>query len=949
MRDLALTERLDEGNRRHLRLLRSVALIFLVMLVVAGNVILFRQIDVQLERSYTAESDNTIWNLSQIEVELLQFEAALSALRLSPGDRQALDRVRLRFDLLYSRVELASQTRRTRNSLLIQSEDWANLTGPDGLMARALVLIDGPDDALIAQAPLLGDLTADVTAALRDEIVATTLDSIERSEGQRHELQSSLQLFSAVALGLMGVMAGMTIVIYLQGRARERHRQELAQAVYNLRITIDSSLEAAVILDHAGRVIGCNRAGAEMFDYREGGDVSRYLSDVLRDVQRGARGIESGEAACQSGGARGRITMTGTRRDGNSFPLEISLAQAQSAAGKPIAIAFLRDISRRVERERVLSEARDAALKGEEAKSRFLAVISHEMRTPLNGLLSAVELLATAAPLNERQTWLARVIENCGRATLEQVNNVLDLTSLNSGDAVMATADVFSPRELMEEILAKFEPEARQRGNSIGLTITGNLPDQLRGRSDLLRRAMTNLVSNAVKFTENGRVTLSLDAQPARSEGQVALRISVADTGVGIADADLHRIFRIFETLDSSYSRLRQGSGLGLGLAKLAAEAMGGRITVTSRKGEGSTFSIFLNLAVSSGPVAVAAKDNSPAVDFQAWASETDLNLAPQAEPAGQPLRLLLVEDNPVNRELLAELLSLRGHTVIEAANGAEGVERANNEDLDAILMDISMPVMDGMEASRRIRAGGRSARVPIIAVTANADSHPAEEFKACGISEVLGKPVDIRQIEAALRRQILPVEHRPAAPANQPQPVIAAAAVASPPSAPRKAGRGGRPAIKPAPKNKPAPKEVQLRRVTPSPGEEAPPRDDAGDPRRGAAALLDEEVLADLTESLGPVYIGRLAERFVNETEAALASLTRHEAEGDLAAAAQVAHKNAGAAASLGLRAMHGVLVSYERAAKAGDHAEAKASKGRIEEVKYETFSLLRQRGITA
>lgn len=891
----------DERRRDRIR---YVALALVACVTIAANAVLFRQIDRQLDVSYTAEADSTVWNMSQVEVELLRFGAALAAVRLSPEDPSLLADLRLQYDLLYSRVQLVDRQDRLSGLPLAQSGDWQAITGPQGVVPQALPLIDGPDAALLAAVPALHDQVRAALRAIRDEVVASAIQSIRDTESQRRDLHAALQIFAAVSLGLMGVMAGLMIVIYRQGRARESHRRALAQAVYNLRTTIDSSLEAAVILDHEGRIVGCNKAGTEMFGGAESAAGLRHFSDVVRDAGRGAGGLSELIAACAAADGAGRIIRTGIRPDGTTFPLELSLAQAESAAGLPIAIAFLRDISDRVEREEALRRARNAALEAEEAKSRFLAMIGHEMRTPLNGLLSAVELLKAATELSPKQASLLRIIENGGRKTLEQVNNVLDMTLLQHGHGTTLPETAFSLSELIQSVAQSFAAEAQERGNKIAVTVTGVEPEQVMGAGVLVSRILTNLVSNAVKFTENGLITIGLDCQPGQSPDTVALRLVVVDTGVGIDEADKDRIFKTFETLDASYARLREGSGLGLGLAKLAAEAMGGRITVASHPGEGSTFALYLTL-----PVAAGAKPPRPAGLPQQAVSETEaapvaatadngeVPPRPLALPADQQglrlLTLLVVEDNPVNRELLAEVLRLKGHRVLEATNGAEGVAMAEASRPDAILMDISMPVMDGVEASRVIRAGQTSRDVPIIAVTANADMSRHGEFLAAGINEVLHKPVDFARLEQALKAHL------------------------------------------------------HDRSITVYDPEEA----DDGAARLAEdpvdRAILDEEVYVDLLDALGHAYMKRMAGKLSDETEQTLQALVTCEQAGAMSEAAQVAHRSAGAVASMGLRALHAALVTYEHQAKAGDADAACATRGQIALLRSQTFDALRKRGL--
>lgn len=910
-----IRSREQDANGGVAKLLRYGAMAAVAIVVIVANIVLFRQIDVQLERSYTADTDSTPWVIAQAEVELLRYIQALSDANLPIPDSKSLEQVRFQYDMLYSRVQLINRHAKLENLGFRERADWQLISGPDGFVARHLPKIDGPDVALAAALPTMLREARDGTKAIRNDIVETMLASIRQVEDQRSDLRSSLQVFSAVSLGLLGIMAALMITIHLQSRAREKHRKELSQAVYNLRITIDSSLEAAVILDHDGRVIGCNKAGAEMFGWQEDKRVVRYFSDVVRDAKRGGEGISEIAQACAAGNMNGqsRITITGYRQDGTAFPLELSLAQASSASGMPIAIAFLRDISERVEREESLRQARNAAMQGEEAKSRFLATMSHEMRTPLNGLLSAVELLTTSTSLDSKQSWLVRIIENCGRTTLEQVNNVLDLTRLRGVDDHSFPETEFPLLDLLQGVVAQFDAEARKRGNIVQLQLSGIEAPVVRGKRPLILRVLVNLVSNAVKFTENGRIVISADCQPGRSAETIALRISVSDTGVGIAEEDRDRIFSAFETLDASYARMQEGSGLGLGLSKLAAEAMGGRITVTSRPGVGSTFALFLTLPE-------VTQSTLRADDKEATKQRL------------RPLSLLVVEDNPVNRELLVEILKMRGHQVAQAADGAEGVDRASEKRFDAILMDISMPVMDGLEATRHIRASGKYPDVPIIAITANADPTKEGAFLEAGLTRVLSKPVDLRQLETVLTDEVEDAF------------VTATQDTKDSASFDEEFDEDlARPATA---------KETSHLRVIDG-GQESRKRtaEEEHDALLPAdlPPLLDEEVIADLEEALGSDYMAKMAKRFVAETESTLDAMQECEVVGDLPGAAQFAHKNAGAAASLGLKALHRLFVVYENQAKAGDGASAEKTKLAIQRIKRETFDILKERGLTA
>jgi PAS domain S-box-containing protein len=709
------------------RRLRFGALIALAAAVAICTLYIFGQIDIQLRRSHTADSDSTPWVLSQIEVEMLQLRQAMTEAATNPDDPALLQQVRLPYDLLFSRTTLAQEHSQTGHLAYRTSPVWAELVGDGGYLQAAMPLIDGPDETLGAALGRLGADLGDLAARMRPVLVTSVLEALREAKETREDLRTTLQTFSAVSIGLFGTLAGLVLTIHMQSRAREKSRRELARTVHNLRLTIDSSLDAAVILDRDGAVIGANSAGAELFRRACSGGTGCTLAMIVPGIASGSRGIDLLAEDCAARG--GRITLSGRREDGSAFPLELSLVKARNADGRPIAIAFLRDIAERVARDQELRDARNAALQGEEAKARFLAVMSHEMRTPLNGMIAAMDLIEETR-LDLRQARLVRIATSCARTALEQVNNVLELARLRSAGDAPIPETVFDPIGELRRLAGQVETDATRRGNSVTLVAETPLPAHVLAPRTLFSRIFANLLSNAVKFTENGRIELRASAAPAQ-DGRIELTVRVSDSGIGIDPQDISRIFRDFETLDSSYARKQEGSGLGLGIAKLSAETMGGGIAVESRPGEGSTFTVTLKLQ----PAEEAAPE-------------------PASLPAGREpaLTLLVVEENPINRELLAEALRLRGHRVILAENGAVGVEAARRDRPDAILMDVSMPVMDGLEATRRIRAENFAPGLPIIGVTASAGAEKQREFMAAGMTDVLVKPVSVARPGEVLR-----------------------------------------------------------------------------------------------------------------------------------------------------------------------------------------------------
>jgi len=791
-----------------------------------------RQIEHQMERNATAVSDNRTWVFAQLEVDLLKLVSALADARLSGSTESTVERLREQFDILYSRVNLIGRSDGFPGSPLSQSADWKALTAPDGLIARTVPLIDGPDDPLIAAIPGLHEQFAASQPGIRRALVDTVLDVMGRGDQQRKNLRDTLRVVAIATLWLLFGVLTLMVGLYLQGRGRLRHALMLERAVENLRNTINSALDAVLILDADGRIIGSNRATESIF-----GGAFKYhhhLQDFLRSAASPARAVALTDFPK---GQRSRLQCV--RLDGSEFPAEASLASGSTGTGDPITVVFIRDISEQLAYEESLAEARNAALEADEAKARFLAVMSHEMRTPLNGLLSAVDLLGRTTRLDDEQLWLADIIRTCGQTTLEQVNNVLQLTRLGSSEAGDYPVSAFSLTRAVEDLAQQFRADALRNGTSLTVmapeaAIGVELPLQL------LRRALANLLSNAVKFTENGTIILRLAAGAAETPGRLAISIAVEDSGIGIDPADLQRIFKNFETLDASYVRVREGSGLGLGIAKLSVEAMGGRIEADSRLGEGSRFTIHLEAPEAE----VNADDEAPPP-------------LPELPLAG--LSVLVAEDNTINRTLLARQLHDLGALVTAVVDGQAAVEAALDTCFDLVLMDVSMPRMDGLTATRAIRSDGKCRNVPVIAITAQAAPDRLEHYQAAGMTEVLTKPARVDQLVSAIQRH------------------------------------------------------VPLRAMVPQP-EQAGPDEPAGE------SVLDAGHVQAMIEDFGVDYMAATLETFAAEMEAGQKDARSALADRDLVRVRKLAHSSCGAAAVLGMVALREALKAQQSAADARD-----------------------------
>ncbi|WP_292037565.1 MULTISPECIES: ATP-binding protein [unclassified Brevundimonas] len=381
-----------------------------------------------------------------------------------------------------------------------------------------------------------------------------------------------------------------------------------------------------------------------------------------------------------------------------------------------------------------LEAARDKADAANEAKSSFLGVISHELRTPMNGVLGAAQLLS-ATRLEGTQREYLSIIRNSGDNLLSLLNDILDMTKIEAGKMSFDVVDIHVD-DLHRRITGPFEAQAEAKGLTLVSTFEGEMPAVVRGDPLRVCQVVQNLLSNAVKFTDKGEIRYKVRGRRI-SDRRVGFEFSVTDSGSGISREDLERLFQPFTQVDNSSTRKFGGTGLGLTIARRMAHIMGGDITVTSSLGEGSTFTLSIEGEVVEWNHAEAA-------------TEIDADVE-----GGDHLDVLVVEDHPVNRMILEAWMGSAGHRTSTAENGQLAVDLAKNQRFDLIIMDVNMPVMDGLTATRMIREGaGVNVDTPIVVLSASARSEDHEAGLTAGADAYLNKPIDFRSL-AGLMAQV--------------------------------------------------------------------------------------------------------------------------------------------------------------------------------------------------
>ena len=492
-----------------------------------------------------------------------------------------------------------------------------------------------------------------------------------------------------------------------------------ARDAARLNALLEFASEAVVCCDEHAVIRTFNRAAEQMFGWTADEVIGQSVTRLYADWEAALPVIK---AAIDAGGrgAPVELELPARRASGEVFPRELSLSFMEFE-GEELRIGFHRDISARKHAETALMDARDEAEAANRAKSEFLAAMSHEIRTPLNGVLGMAAALEST-PLAPEQRRMLGVINESGQILMTLLSDILDLSKIEAGRMVFEETP-FDLGASVHAVARLYGETASAKGLDYAVRISSGADGWFVGDPTRYRQVLQNLVSNALKFTDQGAVEIAVDQVTAK-DGTTILRTTVSDTGLGITAEASARLFRKFSQADASTTRRYGGTGLGLSISKQLVESLGGEIGVDSTPGVGSRFWFTLPLRRAEAPQE-APETRAAGVDVRRSA-----------------LRILAAEDNPTNQLVLKAILGQADVEVSFADNGAVAVELATNQDFDIILMDVQMPVMDGITAARRIRAlGGRRGAVPIVAVTADAMPEQISQCLAAGMDGHVSKP----------------------------------------------------------------------------------------------------------------------------------------------------------------------------------------------------------------
>ena len=594
----------------------------------------------------------------------------------------------------------------------------------DQFVNETISIIDKEDEILFEDILILREMVKKVRPKISKNAFLVYRLAVVRS--QEHRINFSKQLIwtgGSTVLFLI-LLSGLLLLLDRILRSAIRRADELTASSRQLALTVSGSMDAIIIADGYSKIIEYNTSAQGVFGWSREEIIGKTMEELffrkgLRDAYKNAtaQSLELSNTNVIDGV---RVELTAWRKNGEEFVVELNMTYVERN-NDAIYMAYIRDISDRKVAEKILIEARDRAERTDKAKSQFLAVMSHEMRTPLAGIIGVMDLLKTTK-LTKKQDHYVQIATSSGEIMLEHINEALDITRIEGG-ALNLSSQEFNLPDLVRSLVEILKPLANKKVLNLDLQIDNKIKTNFMGDSLRIRQILTNLLGNSIKFTDKGSIKFIISCSHGPDVSK--LKFKITDTGVGIAPENHEKIFDDFVAISSGGKQQTRGDGLGLSISRKIARQMGGDIIVESNINEGATFILSLLLVRVAKTDVIEPKElDIPVENFK-------------------KINVLVVEDSITNREVLCDMLEKMGHKVIGAMNGLESLEQVKKQIFDIIFMDINMPIMGGIEAVQKIRSGGGlNSKTYIAGLTAHGSDEFSVKAEQAGMDCYFTKPI---------------------------------------------------------------------------------------------------------------------------------------------------------------------------------------------------------------